>query len=206
MTNSSDFIAEVAGVILAGGASRRFGANKALVHLEGQPLIAHIAHLFSRLFSERLLVTNSPAEFEFLGWPTTCDRYRDAGPLAGIEAALRTISSPRAMIVGCDMPLLDERLLRHLCRFPPEWDVVLPWTCRGPEPLCAVYHRRIWPAVDQALRRQERRIGRLLAGLTVRRIGEAELLEVVSDLSSFYNVNCRQDLEEIHHRPEPIGP
>lgn len=206
MTNKPDSIPGVAGVILAGGASRRFGTNKALVRFEGRPLIAHIALLFSRLFSERLLVTNSPAEYEFLGWPTTDDHYQNAGPLAGIEAALRTISAPRALIVGCDMPLLDERLLRHLCRFPPEWDVVLPWTCRGPEPLCAVYHRRIWPAVDQALRRQERRVGRLLAELTVRRIGEAELLEVVPDLSSFYNANRRQDLEEIRRRPEPIGP
>jgi molybdopterin-guanine dinucleotide biosynthesis protein A len=206
MTIEPDPIAGVAGAILAGGASSRFGSNKALACLEGRPLIEHIALLLSRLFPERLLVTNAPAEYEFLGWPMASDRYQQAGPLAGIETALRTIAAPRALIVGCDMPLLDERLLRYLCRFPPEWDVVMPWPEEGPEPLCAVYHRRVWAAVDEALRRNERRIGCLLPDLAVKRIGQAELLEVLPDLSSFHNVNRRQDLETIRRGAKPAGP
>lgn len=205
MTSETGPIAGVAGVILAGGASSRFGTNKALADYGGRPLIAHIAALLSRLFPERLVVTNTPADYDFLGWPTVGDRYRHAGPLAGIEAALRTIASPRALIVGCDMPLLAEPLLRYLCGFPPEYDVVLPWPKEGPEPLCAVYHRRVWPAVDEALRRHERRIGSLLSRLAVKRIGEEVLLAVVPDLSSFHNINRRQDLEAIRPGSEPAG-
>jgi molybdopterin-guanine dinucleotide biosynthesis protein A len=187
----------VAGVILAGGSSSRFGSNKALAPFAGLPLVAHIARLFSRLFAERLLVTNTPEEYRFLNWPITMDRYHHCGPLAGIEAALRGITSPRAFVVGCDMPLVDARLIRFLCRFPPDEDAVVPWLAAGPEPLCALYHKQALPVIEAALQAGERKIGRALRNLKVRRIGEAEILSVLPDLSSFHNINRRQDLEQI---------
>lgn len=187
----------VAGVILAGGSSSRFGTNKALAQLAGKPLVEHIALLFSMLFAERLLVTNSPEEYRFLGWPTVEDRYTRCGPLAGIEAALRSIASPRAFVAGCDMPLLDPRLIRLLCRYPPEEEAVVPRLSGGPEPLCAVYHKRALPAIEAALRNRERKVMGALRHLNVRWVGEPEILEVLPDLSSFHNVNHRGDLEAI---------
>jgi molybdopterin-guanine dinucleotide biosynthesis protein A len=184
----------VAGVILAGGESSRFGTNKALAPFGGVPLVEHASRLLSRLFAERLLVTNTPEEYRFLSWPTVGDSLRHRGPLAGIEAALRTISAPRALVVGCDMPLLDERLLRFLCGLQAEEEVILPWPATGPEPLCAVYHKRALPAIEAALHRGESKISRVLQSLWVRRIEEKELLSFLPDLSSFHNVNRREDL------------
>ncbi len=161
----------MAGVILAGGRSRRFGSNKALALYRGRPLIAHVAWTMTGLFSEKLLVTNQPEQYAFLGWPMTGDLIREAGPLAGIQAALRRIEHKRAFVVACDMPVIDPAVILRLCRYPGDWDVVLPnW-----EPLHAVYHRRILAAVDAALARGEGKISCLLASLRVRALNAAEL-------------------------------
>jgi molybdopterin-guanine dinucleotide biosynthesis protein A len=199
-TDKHELIEGVAGVILAGGGSTRFGTNKALALFAGTPLVENVARLLSRLFAERLLVTNTPEEYGFLSWPTVGDHYHGGGPLAGIQAALRHINAPRALVVGCDMPLLDERLLRFLCSLPPEHEVVLPWLTAGPEPLCAVYHKRALPAIEAALQQREHKISRVLQGLAIRKVGESEILRFLPDLASFHNINRREDLEALAGR------
>jgi len=79
-TRSLKVIAGITGVILAGGQSRRFGANKALALLAGRRLIEHPAGVLSGLFAQRLLVTNTPEQYDFLGWPMIADRFPGAGP------------------------------------------------------------------------------------------------------------------------------
>lgn len=201
------FIPATAGVILAGGKSSRFGSNKALARHRGRPLIAHAAAVLEELFQERLLVTNQPEEYAFLGWPMTGDLVLNAGPLAGIQAALHRINAPRALVVACDMPGLSVRVIRRLCQASGDWDVILPVAAGRPEPLHALYHRRILPALDAALARGEGKISRFLQELRVRRMNEAELglittagtagaagtSETADDV--FSNINYREDLE-----------
>ena len=81
------------GVILAGGASSRFGSNKALALLRGRPIISHVAAVLEKTFHSHLLVTNSPETYQFLGWQMTTDIHPGQGPLAGIHSALQAIRS-----------------------------------------------------------------------------------------------------------------
>ena len=185
------------GVILAGGRSSRFGSNKALALYRGRPLIEHVARVLSGLFDRRLLVTNSPEEYAFLGWPMTGDLTRGAGPLAGIEAACATIETPWAFITACDMPLLDPALIRRLCAKADDWDVVLPAPGGQREPLHALYHRRILPQVTASLARGEKRISDLLTRLRVRELNAAELGLGSQTLRPFININFTQELEAL---------
>ncbi|MDH5297421.1 MAG: molybdenum cofactor guanylyltransferase [Desulfobulbaceae bacterium] len=187
-------IANVAGVILAGGASSRFGSNKALAAYQGRPLISHAAAAMEELFASCLLVTNTPETYRFLGWAMTSDRFRGAGPLAGIHAALAAITEPRAFISGCDMPFLDARLIRFLCGIKGDWDAVVPWLNGRPEPLYGVYHRNCLAVITANLEQGEGKIGLIYSQLRLRRVTEAEILAVVSDLSTFHNVNRPADL------------
>ena len=195
---SSAPLPHVAGVILAGGRSSRFGSNKALADLNGAPLISRVAHVLEGLFTERLLVTNSPGLYSFLGWASTADRFADAGPLAGIHAALSTIKAPWAFVVGCDMPNLDHRLIRHLCSLADRHQAVIPRHHQGQEPLHALYHRSALPQLEAALQRKHRRIGQLLQQLAVRWVEEPEILAICPDLSVFKNVNHTTDLATCH--------
>lgn len=190
-------IEQTAGVILAGGKSRRFGTNKALADHDGAPIIQHIADRLTPLFSETLLVTNTPETYRFLPWPVVADRYPNCGPLAGIHAALNTISASYAFICGCDMPLVDPRLIRLLCELVNGYDVVLPWLAAGPEPLYAVYGRNGLAVIESSLLTGERKIGRVLDRLRVRRVSEDEILQVLPDLTTFHNINHRHDLTRL---------
>ena len=188
-------IHNITGVILAGGRSSRFGSNKALAMVDGKPLIQHAADLMSRLFAECLLVTNTPEEYTFLSLPMTHDRYRESGPLAGIQAALVQINTPRAFVVACDMPNLSEELIRYICNInEQQFDVIIPWLEKGQEPLFGIYHKRSLSVIDTCLQQKDCQIIRALADLQVRRVSEQEILPIIDDLTCFKNINQPTDL------------
>jgi len=188
-------IHNVTGVILAGGRSSRFGSNKALALVDGKPLIQRIADLMSSLFPECLLVTNTPAEYEFLSLPMTHDRYQGHGPLAGIHAALLQITTPRAFVVACDMPNLSPELIQYLCSINGQkYDVIIPWLERGQEPLFGIYHKRSLAVINSCLQQKDCQIIRALEDLQVRRVSEPEILAITGDLACFKNINRPTDL------------
>ena len=188
-------IHNVTGVILAGGRSSRFGSNKALALVDGKPLIQRIADLMSSIFPACLLVTNTPAEYEFLSLPMTHDRYQGYGPLAGIHAALLQIRTPRAFVVACDLPNLSPELIRYLCSInAQEYDVIIPWLERGQEPLFRVYHKRSLAVINSCLQQKDCQIIRALKDLQVRRVSEPEILAITGDLACFKNINRPEDL------------
>ena len=83
---------DVAGIILAGGASRRMQAggapiDKALLPLGGRPMIAHA---IERLGCARAISANGdPARFAAFGLPVLADAAPDRpGPLAGVLAGM----------------------------------------------------------------------------------------------------------------------
>lgn len=190
-------IADVAGVLLAGGKSSRFGSNKALALFQGRPLVSHAAALLQRLFGEILLVTNSPAEYAFLGWPMTGDIFPDCGPLAGIHAALGQVASPRIFVVGCDMPLVQEGLVRLLCGEAGRWQAVVPALDQGLEPLCALYSKECLPVIEENLRQGRRQLHRLFGQVRTKRIAEPVLRQADPSLVSFENINRLPDLKAL---------
>ena len=187
----------VAGVILAGGKSSRFGSNKALALHQGVALIQTITRRLAGIFPETLIITNTPEPYAFLGWPMAGDQYRDCGPLAGIHAALRAISQPRAFVCGCDMPLVNPELIRFLCELDGDHEVVLPWLPEGPEPLYAVYSKTALPLIEENLAKNQCRIGTLYEKLRIRKVTAEEILQVLPDLTTFQNINHQHDLARL---------
>ena len=189
----------IAGIIMAGGTSSRFGSNKALALFHKKPVIQHVAETISPLFPTCLLSTNTPDNYTFLGLPTVKDIYQNAGPLGGIHAALHAIAEPRCFVVGCDMPLIDPRLIRFLYTLAEQddWDVVLPCPASGPEPLCAVYSRSALPVIKKNLQQGNWKLSDTVSELRVRRVEEAEILAIGVDLSTFRNINRPEDLADI---------
>lgn len=190
-------ISQVAGVILAGGKSSRFGSNKALALHQGDALIQGVTRKLTGLFPETLLVTNNPEDYAFLGWPMVADQYLNCGPLAGIHTALRAISQPRAFVCGCDMPLVNPELIRFLCTLPGDHEVVLPWLPEGPEPLYAVYSQTALPRIEENLAAGQYKLGVLYKKLRLRKVTAEEILQVIPDLTTFQNINHQHDLARL---------
>ena len=135
---------QIAGFILAGGASSRMGRDKALLELGGVPLIVRTARLVESVVGAATVVGDSAA-FRALGLRTIADDWPGAGPLGGIATALRASSAPWSLVVACDLPYLTKPWLEYAVAraLASQADAVIPMNATGTEPLCALYNRSV---------------------------------------------------------------
>jgi molybdopterin-guanine dinucleotide biosynthesis protein A len=193
----------VAGLVLAGGQNRRMaGRDKCRIEVRGRPVIAQILELLDRLFAEVIVVANQPAAVPRIDARirVTRDRYPGCGPLAGLQAGLETCSLEAAFCVACDMPYLDEALIRRqaalfrkLRKEEPAAAVLLPRTGALIEPLHGIYHREVEPVIRELLED-----GR---GYSIRRLFERvptrflDLPDTPEERRRFVNINTPQDVD-----------
>jgi molybdopterin-guanine dinucleotide biosynthesis protein A len=145
--------AQFTGVVLAGGRSTRMGRDKASLTIGGERLLDRQVRLLREIGAGRVLVScaNKPDGQAFpAGTHVLLDRLPDTGPLAGIEAALRTADGERVLVLAVDLPGLDADWLRRLWAQSSDRCGVVPVLDRRLEPLAAVYPG---PARDEAVRR-----------------------------------------------------
>lgn len=195
---SADKIDGVTGVILAGGASSRMGKNKALLEVNGSPIISRTYRTLASMFHEVIVVTNSPREYEFLPCRKVPDIYSNIGSIAGLHSALAHSTSPRAFVTACDMPFLDQSVIRYLCLLQQEgYDAVIPFSEGGQEPLHAVYSSSCKEVFDRAIQRGERKILDILNEVEIREVSYEEIRNVGGQGTSFVNVNTPEEYEEL---------
>lgn len=193
----STTINSITAAILAGGSSRRMGRDKALLPVRGIPLIETIYRTLAPLFSEVLIVTNTPEAYGDLPCPKVPDLHPGEGSLAGLQAALVHASHPRIFVVACDMPMLSPGLIRHICSIEGDWDVVVPVNEEGHlEPLHALYGRSALDEIQKSLARGDKSIRRLYDRLRTRQVRWEEIRDIEGAAASFRNLNTPREYEE----------
>lgn len=196
----------ITGVILAGGASSRMGRNKALLAVDGQPLIARIHHTLMAIFREVIIVTNTPELYDFIPCRKVPDVFIGAGSIAGLHSALVHSPTERVFVVGCDMPSLKSDLIRYLCAVEGTWDAVVPANDTGRlEPLHALYARTCINEMQKALEQGNKSIFKLFDRLRTRKVEWDEIKEIKGALASFCNVNTPQEYGEAIREPQGAG-
>lgn len=159
---------EATAAILAGGQSRRMGADKSLSEAGGRPLIAHVAAQLA-YFPEILIGANEPAKYAFLDLPIVPDRARGQGSLMGILSCVARAVHDRCFVTACDIPELDPKFVLDLVAQSDGADVVMPRSPDGrTEPLLAVYRKSIVAVAEDLLRAGPQRVTALLQGVRVR--------------------------------------
>lgn len=181
--------------IQAGGESRRMGRNKALVPFLGEPLIQRVCRRLADLGDERLLTTNTPEAFAFLGLPCFADPLPGRGALGGLYAALSAARQEWVAVVACDLPFANPDLLRLALDHGAGFDAVVPGTERGLEPLHAVYRREACLGiVRSALDRGRLRVDGWFPEARVRVLRPEEYAGVPDHERAFVNVNDATEL------------
>ena len=181
------------GVILAGGKSRRLGAEKPLQVVGGASLIERVVDALSPCVDQLLLVTNRPELYSFLGLETIPDIHPGRGPLAGMQAAFRHIGSPSALVVAGDYPFLTPTALKRILREDPAGGVVLPQIGGQRHPLCAHYASSSATQIEEALAAGELMVLSFVARLRQVVLDEREF-GGESAARVFFNVNTPEDL------------
>ena len=153
--------------VLAGGASSRFGSDKALAEVDGVPLVRRVIEgLSTSLLAEpanqhasATLVTGACECYKHLGYSAITDRPCGVGPIGGLNAALHhrldNIGPGWVLMASCDLlqptqdwitPLLerlDTSTARAIAYLGDRW-----------EPMLALYHTALLPTVEQHIEQE----------------------------------------------------
>ncbi len=170
------------GVLLVGGASRRFGSPKALAEWEGETLAARAWRTLGEACDERLAV-GKVADGLALGFPLLDDGTPLRHPAAGIVAALRAAANDVCVVLPVDFPLVTAATLRALGEACADAAVAL-----GGAPLPAAIRRATLPVWERVLAAEES----LRAGLA-----ELEVATVELDPAELVGVNTVDDLRSL---------
>lgn len=191
MTNSP--MAHFVAAVLAGGASSRFGADKAMVEIGGAPMTAHVARA---LGGAGLAIVGHPRAAAALGAVSLSDPPGSvAGPLAGVLAALEWAeSAPWLVTAPCDAPLLPTDLAARLIEAAERAGVEVAYACTsdGPHALCAAWR----PALAAVLRRHFANG----AHPPVRAVVADAARVIFEERDAFLNVNTKEDLASVRAR------
>jgi len=189
----------ISGVILAGGTSKRFGGiTKANFVIGGKTIISGIICTVKDLFSEIIIVTNTPSEFqEFNQYKIIEDQYLKAGPLGGIHAALKSSSKDAIFVFAGDMPFLNKEIITDqinaFCK--GACDVLIPKVDQFIEPLHAIYRKSVLKDLDRFLSdRKTRAVRDFLLEVNV---GYLQIPKTETSNLAFTNINSPSDIPKI---------
>lgn len=184
-----------AGILLAGGHSRRMGRDKALLPLPGvecQTFIEQLSAVLTASCSEVVLVARDAeqaADYAFTGLRTVTDKLPDIGPLMGLYSGLKAITASHALVAAVDMPFVQPAIVKLLLAQPLDDALLVPLVNGFPQVLLAVYPRSILPLIGERLRAGRRDPRSLLEVAKVRTLDETMLRTADPQLRSFVNIN-----------------
>ena len=170
------------------------GKNKAFLSVGNHTIIDRLYNTLQGLFDEVLLVTNDP--IQYLSWDLTIvtDLFPIRSALTGIHAGLFHASSPHVFITACDTPFLKKDLIETLLEeLETKWDVIIPVTQEGNQPLCAIYSKRCIKPIERQLINEDPKILKFFPKVKVKEIQEAQLRSADPHLISFFNINTPED-------------
>ena len=184
------------GIVLAGGENRRMGVDKAFLPVAGMPMIEHVLRALRKSVESIIIVTNSPGAYASYDAVVVTDACDKRGPLTGIYSGLLHSRDEFNVVVACDMPFLNSRLLSYMTGLAGEYDAVLPKIGDFIEPLHAVYRRGLLQVIEDHIKRDQRKIRGILTGLWVRHVTEKEIDRFDPLRRSFINLNTPEEYEE----------
>ena len=185
----------ITGIILVGGKSRRMGRDKAFLDFGGTPLFERVLSLFVGTFQQVALVGDRAERFAGYGLPVFPDIYPGSS-LGGLYTGLHHASTDHIAVASCDMPFPSDTVLRHLCSLRHGYDVVVPATCHGYEPLFAVYAKSCLPTIKNFLDSGNYCAFGYYPLLKVREVTEAEIASLAAPSNCFTNLNTPQEAEK----------
>lgn len=140
--------ARLTGLVLCGGSGRRLGGDKALVMVEGEPLVDRVVARLRAVCAPVLLaVGDDPRRLEGRADGVVCDELSGAGPLAGIAAGLAATATETVAVCAVDHPHPSPPLLAGLAGLAAGRDAAVPVVDAMPQPLHAVWTRAALPTV-----------------------------------------------------------
>nr|WP_310768457.1 molybdenum cofactor guanylyltransferase [Mycobacterium sp. Z3061] len=183
----------LAGVVVAGGESRRMGRDKATLPLPGGTgtMVERVVDVVSQRCSPVYVMAAPGQPLPALSVPILRDEVRGLGPLPATGRGLRAAAAAGAryaFVAAVDMPSLTVDLIEELFRLAVETnaEVVMPWDGRS-HYLAAVYRTDLADRIDALVAAGARKMSDLIDASDAQQI-------VLTDSEALTNVNTVDDL------------
>jgi molybdopterin-guanine dinucleotide biosynthesis protein A len=195
--------ANIRGYVLAGGTSRRFGRDKALVEFDGEPLITRLCRVLQAATSASVRIIGAAEKYGQIGVECIADRWPGEGPLGGIITALETSKLPEnksswSLIIGCDMPFLTTDWLQYIATRAQvsKAEIVAPESEHGLEPLCACWRTTAAAPLTRTFESGVRRVSDAMRQLPMELLDAIDWKRFDKSDRLFWNMNTPTDYEE----------
>lgn len=203
--------ADLSGIVLAGGDSRRMGTNKAFLEVGGMLMIQRVLDALQGCCADVFIVAKDPAAYSSLGVRVVSDDEPEQAPIVGAVVGLRAVRTPYAFVAACDLPFLSPGVVAWMATHAPGHDAVVPRVDGRWHPFHAVYAAQARAALEAEWVSGIRRMSEALKALRVREVAASDLAAVDPHLRTLRNVNTdseyRMLLRELAaERPDKEGP
>lgn len=191
---STEIQPAITAVIVAGGLGKRIGGDKGLQPLQGRALIEWVSDAVGRQSEEVLLNVNGEhGAYARFGHRIVVDETPGwAGPLAGLQSAMRHARHDWVACVPCDTPFLPDDLIARLFAATKanasEAAVAVVEGKR--QPTIALYHKNVLPGLDAYLASGGRRVRDWQDTLHLSGV-------IFDNAAAFANINSLDDLTRI---------
>ena len=190
-------------IILAGGKSSRMGKDKALIEMQGVPLLQRTANLVQGYANPVYIITPWIERYQRIVSANcyllreTCPSGETQGPLVGFAQALVHVKTEWVLLLACDLPNLKtvamEEWLLQLDHVYDKKVACLPRHEKGWEPLCGFYRSSCLTSLDMYIEGGVRTFQQWLQFNCVQEL-------FVSDRSVLFNCNTPLDLTHLRCR------
>ena len=180
-------------VLLAGGLSRRMGADKATLLVAGEPLWQRQLRMIKALEPAALWVSvrgesSFPPEIEVV-----VDKTPSRGPLSGVAAALSRLQTSHVLVLAVDLPQMTTEHLRKLWGLSQPGTGVIPLNGGYFEPLCAIYPAEAAVVAEARLNSPDASLQAFAA--TLRHLSRVRVHELTPEEKPLYlNMNTPSDV------------
>jgi molybdopterin-guanine dinucleotide biosynthesis protein A len=189
----------LAALILAGGASSRMKQDKALITIQGMPLLRRVCEVALECTTQVYVIAFGVEQYRSVV-PPGCTLLEETnrvgktdrhGPLVGFAQGLSQIQTEWVLLLACDLPNLQSEVLRDWMGYLTGVETaiaLLPRGEKGWEPLCGFYRTTCLPDLQRAIAEGERSFQRWLTQVEVQELP-------LADKSMLFNCNTPEELQ-----------
>ncbi|MBK5434185.1 MULTISPECIES: molybdenum cofactor guanylyltransferase [Bacillus] len=194
---------KIAGIVLAGGQSSRFGEPKALATWRGKTFIEYSIEALKEVVTDVVVISNPAITndlLHILHVPVVEDiaMYKGKGPLAGLLTGMEFVDADWYIVAPCDTPNVSkEWAMAFIERVDEAYEAIVPLVEGRKQPLLALYHHRAKEKIERLLKEDKRSMQGLLSHCKTQYITAEE-----SQLSKglFLNVNTKEEYSQLQNR------
>ncbi len=190
-----------AAIVLAGGQSSRMGQDKALLSIDGVPLLHRVCDVALHCTPIVYIITFRPELYRAIV-PSTCHMLQEHllpgettphGPLVGFAQALKSVQTDWVLLLACDLPHLSGETLQGWSKeLENAGDAIalLPKAEKGWHSLCGFYRAQCLASLQTAIDHGERSFQRWLSQELVQELP-------LDDTQMLFNCNTPADLARL---------